>query len=81
VPCPLCGTTTAATALLRADPAAAVVANPVIVAVVAVAALSWLAVLAPRLGRRLPAPRLHPAVAVAGGAALWLYQLHRFDRL
>ena len=85
VPCPLCGMTTAAQALVRGDVAGAVSANPF---VLVLATLTLVAVVAMTLRRtgvlRAPAPwsRVTVAratlVAVALAAASEAWQLQRF---
>jgi Protein of unknown function (DUF2752) len=71
VPCPLCGMTTSVTATVQLDIAAAVAANPGGVALVALA----IAIL---LG---PARRLvvRSGLLYCALAAMWLWELHRFD--
>ncbi len=73
IPCPLCGSTTAATRLGRLDVVGAVLANPVVLL------LAAMLVAAPLLVRRRPGLRL-PGAALAGLLALsWLWQLARID--
>jgi hypothetical protein len=73
LPCPLCGTTTAVRALLDADPASALAANPFGVLAVLFAVLL---VAVPPAVLRVPARAL-----VGAGLASWLFQLHRFGIL
>jgi hypothetical protein len=73
VPCPLCGMTTSVEATVRLDLAAAFAANPAGLALVPAALLA----LAGR-PRRLDVPAL---AAVAGLAAMWLFELARFSIL
>lgn len=81
LPCPSCGTTRAALALARLDPAAAVAVNPL-------AALGWIGLVAGgliagvmgALDRPLPGIRLRPTLwlrltAAAGLLANWVYLL------
>ena len=75
VPCPLCGTTTAAVRLGGGDVPGALAANPV--TVVAALALVLLPVLAP-YARRVPRSAV-PALLTAGAALAWAWQLARFD--
>jgi hypothetical protein len=72
IPCPFCGTTTSVEATLHADPGAALAANPLGPALVAAALV--LVVRRPRQALRVP---LLLVVVVA--AALWVFELHRFD--
>jgi hypothetical protein len=81
VPCPMCGTTTAAAELLRGDVVGAVLANPVIVAVVATAALAWAMLVVPGPLSRLRAPRPGARWVAAAGGLLWAHQLHRSGHL
>lgn len=71
VPCPFCGTTTAAARAATGDVLGALAANPV--TVLAVLAL----VLAPLYARRVP-PKVGPAVFTAGVTVAWAWQLARF---
>lgn len=89
LPCPLCGTTTAALLTLQARPLDALRVNPTgLVAVVLVVALVARAVLAratSRVGARpaLALPRAWPGrvALVAWFAASWLIRLHAPSRL
>lgn len=76
IPCPLCGSTTAAVRLGRGDVAGALLANPV--ALVAGALL----VVAPLLARRVHVPhRARPWLFTGTAAFAWAWQLVRFDRI
>jgi hypothetical protein len=84
VPCPACGLTTAAIALVRGQAGAAFEANPVIFGLAALAvAVGPLVVL--RVAGVLPPPRPSSAASrrrvgwLAGllAVASWLFQLHR----
>jgi hypothetical protein len=72
IPCPFCGTTTSVESTLHADPGAALAANPLGPALVAAAVV--LVVRRPHHAVRLP---LFFVIVLA--AALWLFELHRFD--
>jgi hypothetical protein len=85
VPCPLCGMTTAATALASGDLGAALAANPFVL-VLAGFTLVMAVVMAARAAGWLPGAAQWPAsrrrhsywtVAVLA-AASWVFQLHRF---
>ena len=76
VPCPLCGSTTAATSIGRLDLLGALGANPVTVAAAAAVVLAPVAV---ARGARLP--RLRPRLLAGLLAASWLWQLARFGLL
>ena len=74
VPCPFCGLTTSVKATLHGDLHRAVAANPfgilaVLVAVVLMVRPGW---------RRVRVPIL---ALTAGGAASWLFELHRYHFL
>jgi hypothetical protein len=71
VPCPFCGLTTSVKAVLRGNVRSAAVANPfgILAVLAAVVLLLW------PTWRRLQLPG---AVLVAGIAASWLFELHRF---
>ena len=71
VPCPVCGTTTAAVHLAGGDVAGALAANPV--TVLGAVAL----VLAPLYLYRVPRS-WHVPVLTAAGAVAWVWQLARF---
>jgi hypothetical protein len=85
IPCPLCGMTTAATALASGDPRAALAANPfvlllagftlVMTVLMAARAIGWLPGAA-----QWPASRRRQGywVAAVAAAASWTFQLHRF---
>jgi hypothetical protein len=85
IPCPLCGMTTAATALASGDPGAALAANPfvlvlagftlVMTVLMAARAVGW----APS-GAQWAASRRRQGYWVAAGLAVlsWAFQLHRF---
>lgn len=76
IPCPICGTTTAAVRLGRGDLLAALAANPATVA--AGAAL----ILAPLLVRHVRVPhRARPWLLTGMAVFAWTWQLVRFDRL
>lgn len=72
VPCPFCGTTTAAVRVAAGDLLGALAANPF--TMLALVAL----VLAPLSARRLPRNAVVPVFTVAVAAA-WAWQLARFD--
>jgi hypothetical protein len=72
IPCPFCGTTTSVEATLHADPGAALAANPLGPALVAAAVV--LVVRRPRQALRVPL-----AIVVAIAAALWVFELDRFN--
>jgi hypothetical protein len=72
IPCPFCGTTTSVEATLHADPGAAVAASPLGPALVAAALV--LVVRRPRHPLRVPL-----VIVIVLAAALWVFQLHRFD--
>ncbi|HEX8001615.1 MAG TPA: DUF2752 domain-containing protein [Mycobacteriales bacterium] len=74
VPCPFCGTTTAAEAAAHGDLLGAVAANPVTVTALV------LLVLAPLTTRRLPRSWT-PAVFTAAVGIAWVWQLARYDLL
>jgi hypothetical protein len=74
IPCPFCGTTTSVEATLHGDAGAALAANPLGPALVA-AALA-LVVRRPRHPLRVPL-----LFVIVLAAALWLFELHRFDVL
>jgi Protein of unknown function (DUF2752) len=74
IPCPFCGTTTSVEATLHADPGAALAANPLGPALVAAAVV--LVVRRPRHALRVPL-----LFVIVLAAALWLFELHRFDVL
>jgi hypothetical protein len=73
VPCPLCGMTTSVVETLRLDVADAVAANPG--GVVAVAGTVLVLALRPQT-IRVPAMLFYAALA-----AMWVFELHRFDVL
>jgi hypothetical protein len=73
IPCPLCGMTTSVVETLRFDVADALAANPAGVAAVVVAAI--VLALRPR-SIRVPAPLVYATLA-----AMWLFELLRFDVL
>ncbi|MGI5212894.1 DUF2752 domain-containing protein [Plantactinospora sp. CA-290183] len=84
VPCPGCGLTTAAVALVRGDLGSAAAANPVIVglAVVTVVAIPLLALrtvgaLPPPVAWSAPARRRTEWGSGLLALASWLFQLHR----
>jgi Protein of unknown function (DUF2752) len=72
IPCPFCGTTTSVEATLHVDPGAAFAANPLGPALVASALV--LVVRRPRHPLRVPL-----LFVIVLAAALWLFELHRFD--
>jgi hypothetical protein len=85
IPCPLCGMTTAATALASGDLGAALAANPfalllagftlVMVVLMAARALGW----APAAAQWAPSRRRQILwVAAVLAVASWAFQLHRF---
>ena len=88
VPCPLCGMTSAATALVEGDLGGSLAANPFLL-VLALSTLAMTGVMVGRAAGRLPPPaRLGPAterlallVVGAGVAVSWAVQLHRFGWL
>ncbi|AGZ41718.1 DUF2752 domain-containing protein [Actinoplanes friuliensis] len=88
IPCPACGLTTAAVALVRGDVGGAVAANPVILGLAALTAVA-VPLLVLRSAGVLAAPRPWPAARrrllrwPVGLLALasWLFQLHRENNL
>jgi hypothetical protein len=72
IPCPFCGTTTSVEATLHADPGAALAANPLGPALVVAAVV--LVVRRPRHALRVPL-----AFVMILAAALWVFELRRFD--
>ena len=74
MPCPFCGLTTSVKATLHGDWHGAAVANPFGILAVAVAVALLLRPGWPRL--RVPLIAL-----AAGGAASWLFELHRYHFL
>lgn len=88
IPCPVCGMTTAAVALVAGHPAAALAANPcvLVLAILAVIAPALVALRAADVAST-PAPWSPAARRRVGGAvgllalASWSYQLHRFGYL
>jgi hypothetical protein len=75
LPCPLCGTTTAAVRLGRGNVLGALAANPVTVVLGAVL------VLAPALRHRVHVPpRTVPWLLTGAAVFAWTWQLARFDR-
>jgi hypothetical protein len=74
VPCPFCGTTTAAVRAAGGDVLGALAANPV--TVVALVAL----VLAPLFVHRVPRSAMSPLLT-AGVVVAWVWQLARFGLL
>lgn len=92
VPCPVCGMTTGTFAMVRGDVLAAFLANPLAPLLFAVVLLAFIPPLWRQLWRAgtalkasLDGPddsaRSRWWVTVPVVAALWLYQLHRFDHL
>ncbi len=80
IPCPICGTTTAAVRVGRGDLLGALAANPV--TLLAVAALVLAPVLGPLLAGRVHLPqRARPWLFTCAAAFAWMWQLARFDRL
>ncbi|MCB0973804.1 MAG: DUF2752 domain-containing protein [Actinobacteria bacterium] len=81
VPCPFCGTTTAAASLLHADPIAALNANPLIVVVVVMILAAWSAVFdrSKRGARTLSGFRMPVWGWGVIIAAAWIFELHRFN--
>jgi Protein of unknown function (DUF2752) len=85
VPCPLCGMTTAATALASGDLGAALAANPFVLALAGFT-LVMAVLMAARAFGGLPGAAQWPAarrrqgywVAAVLAAASWAFQLHRF---
>jgi hypothetical protein len=85
VPCPLCGMTTAATALASGDLGAALAANPFVLVLVGFT-LFMAVLMAARAVGRLPGAAQWPAsrrrqgywVVAVLAAASWAFQLHRF---
>jgi hypothetical protein len=85
IPCPLCGMTTAATALAAGDPGAALAANPFVV-VLAGFTLVMAVLMVARVVGWLPWAAQWPAsrrrqsywVAAVLAALSWAFQLHRF---
>ena len=76
IPCPLCGSTTAAVRAGRGDLAGALLANP------AAVVLGALLVLAPLLSGRVRVPhRARPWLFTGVAAFAWSWQLVRFDRV
>ena len=85
IPCPLCGMTTAATALATGDLGAAVAANPFALLLAGFTLVMAVVMAARALGRldpaaQWPASRRRQSYWVAGvlAAASWAFQLHRF---
>ncbi len=86
IPCPACGMTTAATALVAGHPDLAWQANPAIFALAGLA-LVMAPVLVSRTRGWSPAPRAASnrtrrqigRLAVVGAFVSWLVQLHRFE--
>ena len=85
IPCPLCGMTTAATALASGDLGAAMAANPFVL-LLAGFTLVMAVLMAARAIGRLPGAAQWPGsrrrqsywVAAVPAAASWAFQLHRF---
>jgi Protein of unknown function (DUF2752) len=85
IPCPFCGMTTAATSLAAGDPAAALVANPFVLVLVAFTAFMAGLIAARALGLVQPPRPWTPTQRRAAwwlglllAAASWAFQLHRF---
>jgi Protein of unknown function (DUF2752) len=85
IPCPLCGMTTAATALAAGDLGAAMAANPFVLLVAAFTLVMVALMTARALGlaappAQSPAARRRQGYWVVGvlAAASWAFQLHRF---
>jgi hypothetical protein len=85
IPCPFCGMTTAATSLAAGDPAAALVANPFVLVLVAFTAFMAGLIAARALGLAQPPRPWTPTQRRAAwwlglllAAASWAFQLHRF---
>lgn len=75
IPCPLCGMTTSVTDTVHLHLGPALAANPVGIAavVVAVVLLVW------RRAERVALPAAAVMAAPVVLAAMWLFELHRFD--
>jgi hypothetical protein len=85
IPCPLCGMTTAATALASGDLGAALAANPFVLVLAGFTVVMAVLMAARALGRLGPPPpwpesRRRQGNWLAGvlAAASWAFQLHRF---
>ena len=85
IPCPLCGMTTAATALATGDLAGALAANPFALLLAGFTLVMAVLMAARAIGRlgppaQWPASRRRQSYGVAGvlAAASWAFQLHRF---
>ena len=85
IPCPLCGMTTAATALASGDLGAAMAANPFVLAVAGFTLVMAVLMVARVVGwapaaAQWPAPRRRQGYWVAAVLAVlsWAFQLHRF---
>jgi len=86
IPCPFCGMTSAATSLAAGEPAAALAANPFVLALVAFTGLMAVLIAARALGLARPPRPWAPArrraawsLGVVLATASWLFQLHRFE--
>jgi Protein of unknown function (DUF2752) len=85
IPCPLCGMTTAATALAAGDLGGAMAANPFALLLAGFTLVMAVVMAARAIGRlgppaQWPAARRRQSHRVAGvlAAASWAFQLHRF---
>jgi hypothetical protein len=88
IPCPACGMTTAATDLVAGDPAAALAANPFVLALAALAlvvppllSVRALGLVGPPVAWSDTARRRVPWAVGLLVFASWSYQLHRFGYL
>jgi len=85
IPCPLCGMTTAATALASGDLGAAMAANPFVLVLAGFTLVMAVLIVARVVGwapgaAQWPAPRRRQSYWVAAVLAVlsWAFQLHRF---
>ena len=78
VPCPLCGMTTGADALLRGDVPGALAANPLVPVLAVLVVAAWLVLLAGRAALPVRTTTIGRTL-IAALPGLWLFQLHRYD--